>query len=106
VTVAGLTATLVATGYNHTCALERDGTAACWGENSAAQLGDGTTVDRFEPTRVLGLSNATALAGGAFHSCATTREHSVLCWGLNDSGQLGDGTTAPHAQATPILGLQ
>lgn len=105
VKVAGLTATRIATGYNHSCALASDGKVACWGANAAAQLGDGTTMDRFEPTPVLGLSQATALAGGAFHTCALTREHGVSCWGLNDSGQLGDGTTAPHALPAPILGL-
>jgi hypothetical protein len=38
----------------HTCALLRDGTIMCWGENGSGQLGDGTTLQRNSPVSVLG----------------------------------------------------
>nr|WP_291907757.1 hypothetical protein [Candidatus Microthrix sp.] len=41
-------------GYVHSCALNDDGTAACWGDNSWGELGDGTTTSRLSPTQVLG----------------------------------------------------
>jgi len=106
VEVPGLRATAVAAGYNHTCAVLTNGEAMCWGANSAAQLGDGTTIDRAEPVRVLELSDVTSIAGGAFHSCAQTAAGAVFCWGLNESGQLGDGTLNPHTVPAPILEQQ
>lgn len=43
----------VTAGDGHTCALDTDGAAYCWGRNSDGQLGDGTTEDRLEPTPVV-----------------------------------------------------
>ena len=38
-TVAGVTASAIAAGYLHTCALATDGTVSCWGFNSDGELG-------------------------------------------------------------------
>jgi hypothetical protein len=35
-----------ALGYQHTCAVLRDGTVRCWGYNGQGQLGNGTTPTR------------------------------------------------------------
>lgn len=43
----------VAAGDGHTCALDVDGSAYCWGRNSDGQLGDGTMQLRLEPTEVV-----------------------------------------------------
>lgn len=53
VQVAGLgDVTQIALGARHACALKGDGTVRCWGRNQAGQLGDGTSRNRFGPTRV------------------------------------------------------
>ncbi len=45
---------LSANGRN-TCARQTTGEMLCWGANDLGQVGDGTTVTRFTPVRVLGL---------------------------------------------------
>ncbi|KRE30874.1 RCC1 domain-containing protein [Paenibacillus sp. Soil522] len=40
-------------------ALKSDGTVWAWGNNSAGQLGDGTTTDRYAPVKVQGFGEAT-----------------------------------------------
>ena len=48
--VSGITtATSIALGGHHSCALLTDGTIQCWGQNSLGDLGDGTTTNRLSP---------------------------------------------------------
>jgi alpha-tubulin suppressor-like RCC1 family protein len=46
----------LATGAKHTCVLRANGEVWCWGNNDHGQLGDGTTLRRFDPVRVIGLT--------------------------------------------------
>ncbi|MBL8742490.1 MAG: hypothetical protein JNK04_15380 [Myxococcales bacterium] len=56
VTVLGVEGALhIAGGWWHTCAALGSGGVACWGDNQAGQLGDGTTESRYSPVHVLGL---------------------------------------------------
>ena len=43
----------LAAGEEHTCAIDLDGVAVCWGSNRVGWLGDGTVDPRLEPTPVL-----------------------------------------------------
>jgi alpha-tubulin suppressor-like RCC1 family protein len=51
---AGRTATAIATGLNHTCALLDDSTVKCWGYNSNGQLGQGDAADRGDNANEMG----------------------------------------------------
>ena len=59
--VSGITtATKIAAGQWHACALLSNGQVWCWGVNSFGELGDGTTTHRNTPVKA-GLSTDTAL---------------------------------------------
>jgi alpha-tubulin suppressor-like RCC1 family protein len=99
----GRTATAIAAGFYHSCAILDNGSVKCWGKNARGQLGiDSTTTKGNGPGDMAGLTTvilgtgrtATAIAAGEKHTCALLDNASVKCWGRNDYGQLGiDNTT-------------
>ena len=96
----------VAAGEKHSCALTAGGRVACWGDNSAGQLGDGTSEVFVAPSPVSGLdSGVAAVASGNLHTCAVRADASVVCWGENGVGQLGDGTTERRPTPVRVSGL-
>lgn len=82
----------LATGIFHTCGLDREGTAYCWGANDGGQLGDATRADRPSPVPVRTELKFSFLTAGASHTCGLAGGGVPVCWGLNLSGQLGDGS--------------
>jgi len=99
---AGRTATQLALGESHSCALLDNATVKCWGRNSSGQLGNGSNTNRGDqagemgdalPAVSFGAATPTAIASGDFHTCALLDTGHVTCWGLNSSGQLGVGNT-------------
>jgi alpha-tubulin suppressor-like RCC1 family protein len=81
------------------CALLRDGTVACWGQNAEGQLGrgdDAGTADSAAPERVVGLSNIVALD----HTCAVDESGGAWCWGTGP--YLRDGSPSMTTELTPI----
>jgi alpha-tubulin suppressor-like RCC1 family protein len=98
------TATAIAVGDEHSCALLSDGTVKCWGLNFAGELGDGTNnYNSNNPVSVSGISNAKAIAAGGSHSCALLSNGTVKCWGRNEHGELGNGTTGDSTNSnTPV----
>jgi alpha-tubulin suppressor-like RCC1 family protein len=88
----------LATGGEHTLALDSRGRIWGWGSNWDRQLLDSATVSYDSPTLI---SGAGPLAGRTYRGIACGRDHSlaldmngnVWTWGRNDAGQLGRGTT-------------
>ena len=82
-------------GVAHSCVVERNGRALCWGLNGTTEnfgrLGTGTTPSRTTPTDVVQLGGIRQLSAGQDHTCAVTQSGEVWCWGDNTFGQLGDG---------------
>ncbi|HUL59039.1 MAG TPA: RCC1 repeat-containing protein [Anaeromyxobacteraceae bacterium] len=102
----GSTATAIAAGGLHGCALLSGGDVKCWGNNLYGQLGDGTfTTYQAIAVSVSALgAQALSLAAGSTHTCAVLSGGGASCWGGNASGQVGNGTTDAHAPRA-VLGL-
>ena len=90
----------VASGRDHSFAVDADGAVWAWGANDFAQTGtatgDGAPV--LAPTRVARLRphKLAEIAGGAQHSLARTEDGRVLVWGRCEGGRLGvDAGAAP-----------
>ncbi len=95
----------IVAGAFHTCARTSDLRVSCWGANGSGQLGNGTTVDNFQPQVVKlangdPLTNVQQISAGGNTSCAKVAGGNVFCWGSNASGVI-DGqipqTTINHA---------
>lgn len=96
-----LNPTTIVARQAHTCALDQNGKAYCWGVNTDGQLGTGDNVDRLVPTPVVGDLTFDTIAVGTRHTCGITTDGTAYCWGANQYGRLGNGTETN--QNTPVL---
>ncbi len=98
----------------HGCGITAAGVLMCWGENSAGQLGDGTTDPRERPVAVSAPIpprpaskpsapprgapfTATTIAAGYDATCALRKNGQVWCWGKRHERKLHEpGYIAVH----------
>jgi alpha-tubulin suppressor-like RCC1 family protein len=105
------------TSLAHTCAVDRDGRAFCWGSNQDGQLGIGdeaaeSCVSRSgqmfpcsqAPRAVSGGESWAAVAAGRHFTCGISTAGAAFCWGLGEVGQLGTGMTGSAATPQPVSG--
>lgn len=79
---------------SHVLYLKTDGSVWGLGENSAGQIGDGTTADRNNAVQVSGMTTGvTAISAGESHSLILKSDGTVWACGVNNQGQFGNGTT-------------
>jgi alpha-tubulin suppressor-like RCC1 family protein len=75
---------LVGVGRDHSCGLDVDGRAWCWGSNIFGELGNGTPEDAREETRVpvavAGEHRFASLSVGRFHTCGLATDGGIWCW--------------------------
>ncbi len=86
-----------------------------WGDNSAGELGDGTTIgpetcagvacSRIAVSASGSPSEVTAVAAGTNHSLALQSGGTVLAWGENSEGELGNGTTTSSSSPVKLSSL-
>ena len=96
------------------CALNSSGSLYCWGANSSAMVGDGTTQDRAYPVLITMPGNKavnTVYALQTASACALLSDNSLACWGGNYYGAVGNGSTSAQLSPTAIampggLGVQ
>ncbi len=100
----GLGAVKLASDGNGYCTVLTSGSVACWGDNTAGELGNGTsgglncTNGPCDPTPgvATGITTAVEVVGAQGGEgpgyCALLSSGSVDCWGDNGFGELGNGT--------------
>jgi len=121
----GRTATAIAAGKNHNCAILDNSSIKCWGANTSGQLGIGDTVNRGQtldgsdqmgdnlPVLDLGSGRtARGIIAGDNQTCAILDNASIKCWGSNISGELGIGepgnrgdNSSNMGDALPVISL-
>ncbi|MCB9373452.1 MAG: hypothetical protein H6518_11855 [Microthrixaceae bacterium] len=109
-------ATALAVGWGHACAVLDDGALKCWGLNGNGQLGLGGNSNRGDgademgdllPAVDLGTGRtAVGVSTGDQHTCAVLDDGSLKCWGRNDNGQLGQGDTIQRGDGPGEMGDQ
>ena len=80
-------------GDGHTLGIDTTGKLWAWGNNSAGQLGTGTTLSTTQPVQVGNKSNWAAVSAGISFSAALDTSGGLWVWGNNAYGQLGNSTT-------------
>ena len=93
-------------GFNY--AAEKNGFVWAWGNNDYGQLGNGTLIQNFIPSKVKksdgsDLSGVVQVAAGIQHGLARLANNEVWAWGYNFFGQLGDGSNKDSSVAVQVL---
>jgi alpha-tubulin suppressor-like RCC1 family protein len=75
-------------------ALKSDGTIWAWGENTRAELGDGTgALMQNRPVPSIPGTDWKQVAAGSYSSFALKKDGTLWAWGMNWAGELGIGFT-------------
>ncbi len=92
----GTVYTAVSVGSDHACALDRYGTAHCWGGNDYGQLGDSTRNSREGLQPVYGNRQFSVLGAADHFACGLATDGRAYCWGASVTGQAGSPGSLDH----------
>jgi alpha-tubulin suppressor-like RCC1 family protein len=96
-------------GFEHACAVKKNGSVVCWGRGAEGQLGIGLQPDGSvrtpvpTPTPVVGVPESGSVYTGGDRSCALSTDGRGFCWGSNSFGQLANGNNARQFSASPMV---
>ncbi len=88
--------------HARTCAITKQRTLWCWGDNAHGEIGDGTSTDRFKPVEIASIRGVTQVALGDSSTCALADGGQPYCWGDNDDGILGNGGVEATAKPAKV----
>lgn len=110
----GRTATAIAAGDGHSCALLDNGRLKCWGMNYDGELGLGDATYRGDNPGELGDNlpvvdlgtgrTAKRVAAGGSHTCALLDNDLLKCWGSSISGEIGRGSQDSYGNKPGQMG--
>ncbi len=92
----GLTFSQIQTGGNHSCALDQNGDAWCWGEGFHGQLGNADVDHKWSAPQPVVMPTGrsfVAISLGYFVTCALDDQGDAWCWGAGNSGEIGNDST-------------
>lgn len=84
--------TAIAGGFEHRCALKKDGSVHCWGSGASGRMGNGRHDAQSKPAAVAGIGPIVSIAANDQATFAVARDGSVWCWGDNTWGACGVGS--------------
>lgn len=100
------------TGESHSCLIDQNQEAWCWGLNIRGQVGkdDNNIFSYSSPQKVFnqipGLNERLKfleISAGGFHTCGIqTPTQEIWCWGDNQFGQLGNGEFNDNPERQPV----
>ena len=91
-------------GGSHSCALDQEGLAWCWGYNRFGQLGANSGDTFRDPVPIQGNRSFSNLSAGASHTCGVSAGE-VFCWGENRRGSLGTDDGPWRSEPMPVPGI-
>ena len=91
------------TTLDHTCAVDSDGAAFCWGRGPFLQSEASATTIETSPVQLPlpGPATKVAVSADGRVGCAIQRDESVVCWGANDTRQMGLAISISERNARP-----
>jgi alpha-tubulin suppressor-like RCC1 family protein len=91
-------------GGGHSCGIDENDDAYCWGQNNAGQLGDGTITNSSTPRLVSGSLKWAQISAGVNFTIGVTTSGVAYCWGEGLNGKLGNNTTTDVSTPTLVYG--
>lgn len=86
-------------GNNHSCTVDSENTAWCWGDNFAGQSGELGPLMFPKPTAIAGVSGWRMIAAGEQHTCGVSLDEALICWG-GSSGMRIIADAPPRSRPT------
>ena len=102
---AGTSFEFVEAGFTHVIGYTSSKTPYVWGQNTAGQLGDNTTINKSSPTTLASpwaTSSFVAVSAGNSFTLGVDSTGTLWTWGLNTSGQLGLTNADLISRSSPV----
>ena len=95
----------IGAGSSYSLAIDKNGRAWAWGQNTNGQLGDNTTISKNTPISVRGaVKTFCQINSGINFAIAIDKNGRAWGWGYNSFGMLGDNTVTQRLTPVSVAG--